>query len=106
MKITSTRTSPRGSQVGSRQGSGLAASGHRASSTRSVISGHTSRSVINGRPARGRLVDPALISRLEGVREDLEASRERGEVTDEQLRKFLMRLEERLLAEQGGTPAG
>lgn len=104
MKITTTSTSRRGSLVGPRQRSGAATSGYRSASPRSVISGHASRSVISDGPAHGRLGDPALIRRLEGVREDLEASRERGEVTDEQLEKFLARLEERLLSEQGGAP--
>ncbi|MCT1368354.1 MULTISPECIES: hypothetical protein [Kocuria] len=57
-------------------------------------------SSVGGSETCERLVEPSLVQRFEGVREDLEASRERGEITEDQLTKFLARLEVRLLAEQ------
>ncbi|WP_129359205.1 MULTISPECIES: hypothetical protein [Micrococcaceae] len=77
---------------------------YRSTSNRSVIISHGRRSVVSDGEAGQRLVNPELLHRLAGVREDLEASLARGEITQDQLEKFLARMESRLLEEQAASP--
>ena len=82
----------------------------RVLSERAVVISHSRRAWSSSEPQslmatpRGRLVEQDLVRRLDGVREDLEASLSRGEITQEQLEKFLDRMEGRLLEEQGSGP--
>ncbi|MCP3424740.1 hypothetical protein NBM05_01490 [Rothia sp. AR01] len=48
------------------------------------------------------LVRPDLVARRDGVRGDLQGALDRGEISEEQLQRFLERIEARLLAEQAG----
>ena len=102
--------SPRGSLAGARKPVAADAATHRVVSERSVVISHSRRAWSSNEPQslmatpRGRLVEPDLVRRLDGVREDLEASLSRGEITQEQLEKFLDRMEGRLLEEQGSNP--
>lgn len=105
MNTSSTfRGGPRGplSKVTTRFPSDLTT--YRSASSRSVITSRGHRSVVSDGEVGTQLVDPELVRRLAGVREDLEASRARGEITEEQVRKFLTRMENRLLEEQAATP--
>jgi hypothetical protein len=48
------------------------------------------------------LVRPDLVARRDGVLGDLRGALDRGEISEEQLERFLERIEARLLAEQAG----